>query len=569
MPETPLPPEPRSDTRPSFEAFALWTRAATSPEEVAALVHPVLGDGWRVEPIPSEGGKAGFELVHPDLVLSEQAAWEKTYALRALPGVEHAEPLFEVAVFEREPTETRPGLEAAERVKDHLPASEDRVWALKMLRVDEAIEAFFGGDPMRAGRGVVIGHPDTGYHHHPEIVDALVPEKGWDFVREDGDPLDDLLPSKKVVVENPGHGIATSSVIVSPPGAQPAEATWTAVDGVAPGAKLIPIRCTRTVILLSMRRLAHAIEFAVDQGAHVISMSLGGVPSRRLHQAIRYAERRGVIVCAAAGNQVRFVVWPANYAEVVACAACNADRKPWRGSSRGPTVDVTAPGESVWRAFVTRDGQTGEVSYGTGRGSGTSYAVAHVAGIAALWLARHGRDALVSRYGPAKLPSVFRALVARSCVRLPDLDGRYGAGLLDAKALLAHPLPDAGGLERAPRPPAPPDPETELEQLFGAVGAGGLESTARAGDGPAPEGVRRTLAELFETDPASLDQTLDEVGDELLFHLMTRPADYDRLRAAAERRPSPLEAASRPADLARVRNDLRQEARSTRLQSAL
>lgn len=103
---------------------------------------------------------------------------------------------------------------------------------------------------------------------------------------------------------------------------------------------------------------------------------MGGLWSWRLHEAVRFAQKRGVIVLAAAGNCVRFVFWPAAYSEVIAVAACNVLKQPWHGSSRGGAVDVTAPGELVWHADAS--------NLQTRQSSGTSFAVATTAGLARL-----------------------------------------------------------------------------------------------------------------------------------------------------------------------------------------
>jgi serine protease len=54
-----------------------------------------------------------------------------------------------------------------------------------------------------------------------------------------------------------------------------------------------------------------------------------------VQKAVERATAAGVIVLAAAGNDVGFVVWPARYEAVIAVAACNIEKRPWRGSSRG------------------------------------------------------------------------------------------------------------------------------------------------------------------------------------------------------------------------------------------
>ena len=220
----------------------------------------------------------------------------------------------------------------------------------------------------RPGEGVVVAHPDTGYRPHPEIWNATItaspihPADGWDFEDGDPDPTDDLVAG---TWKNPGHGTRTASVIVSPEGSQLAGAARR-MSGVAPAAHLIPLRVTRGVAMLDMGNLADAISHAsgsdrsrVKRKADVISISLGGAPSRRLRDAVRRARLENVIVLAAAGNDVRTVVWPARYEDVIAVAASNFDSKPWKGSCAGKAVWVTAPGETVWCAS-TRSAGTGK-----------------------------------------------------------------------------------------------------------------------------------------------------------------------------------------------------------------
>lgn len=135
---------------------------------------------------------------------------------------------------------------------------------------------------------------------------------------------------------------------------------------------------------------------ARQNNCHVISMSVGGVAGSTLHNAVRNAVNADIIVCAAARN----------------CVGANP----------------------------------GAVS----QGEGTSFAVAGIAGIAALWLAHHGRAALLARYnGQARLQDVFGHVL-----RITDRDiglppNEFGAGLVDAEAVLKCPLPKPA--ELAPR----------------------------------------------------------------------------------------------------------------------
>jgi serine protease len=536
-----------------FEGFALETLGLGKITEVRKIVRAQVGKGWTVRRFGD--AKTDFEVTSRSRTLSTAEAWEAAYRLRAVPGVVYAEPVFAVDLRPRPgvlgeppavPLAPADALAAEALTADALPVigcfggehveeSRDPEWSLREINAFEAWAAFFPDPNVPPGAGIVIGHPDTGFRRHPEIADNLLAHLGRDFVDGDGDAEDPLTEGP---LFQPGHGTSTASVIVSPRRAQaayPDDPQGKAVSGVAPGAKLIPLRVTPTVILnpLSVFNVAHAIEHATDRGAHVISMSLGGVTfSWRLRRAIRYAQRRGVIVCAAAGNCVGFVTWPAAYDEVIAVAASNARREIWRGSSRGGKVDVTAPGESVWRAKVSRNGG---VTQTVERSSGTSYAVATVAGVAALWLARHGRDALVARYGAEKVPLVFNQILRSTCTSVPAWEpGKFGAGLVNAHAALAAPLPD-GVLQPTPAPALFAFDE------FAGIDKGLFETfehlfelkLEEGGEGsPARRRLAAQLAALLGTTEAQLPARLREVGQELAFHLTVNPDLYREFAAA-------------------------------------
>jgi Subtilase family len=195
-------------------------------------------------------------------------------------------------------------------------------------------------------------------------------------------------------------------------------------------------------------------------------MSLGGVGfAGAVRDAIRTAVESGMIVMAAAGNHVGFVTAPASWPECLAIGGINIGDAPWSGSSHGREVDFCAPAEAVWAATARRDGD--RPVFTVEPHDGTSFAVANTAGAAALWLAHHGADALRRRYGKGNLQRLFLS-VARATVRTPaGWDAReYGAGILDARALLEAPLPDPAAFTRAPARAAGEAPApTALDRL--------------------------------------------------------------------------------------------------------
>lgn len=138
---------------------------------------------------------------------------------------------------------------------------------------------------------------------------------------------------------------------------------------------------------------------------------------------------------AAAGNCVGFVVAPASYDDALAAAATNAEKRPWRGSSHGTKVALAAPGEDV---YVARRTEPDDASKELVEPSdGTSYAVATIAGAAALWVAFHGRDALEAAQGGATRQALFARALQLSAVAPPGWKpSEYGVGILDAERLL-------------------------------------------------------------------------------------------------------------------------------------
>lgn len=327
-------------------------------------------------------------------------------------------------------------------------APDDRAWHLRSMRVPQAWSLSPPPGGNRFGRGSVVGHIDTGWAAHDDVAVANVRlDLGWDFIDEDADPHDPFEPGSFLGgPTSPGHGTATSSVIISQGDGSEALPDPAQIElwGVAPGATLVPIRAIRFVFFLFDSDVARAIKFAADQGCHVISMSLGGVPTTGLEAAVNYAVAKNVIVCAAAGNCLPSVsVGPAIYPNCIAVAGCNVEDRPWLFSSRGAKVAVTAPAENVWAARrVPGDPSTANRT----AGQGTSFAVAGVAGAAALWLAFHGRDRLLEKYkGRAFLHHVFRHLLgetSRAANFLPD--GEFGSGIVDAHALLSATPPEPG-----------------------------------------------------------------------------------------------------------------------------
>jgi hypothetical protein len=533
------PPSPSMSGRPIFRGLAVKvahsrTEAGQDLNEVAKeAAARVGGDGpWRVRSIQTSDDT--FRIAPAVTESSEQEliapgeGWQRAYALRVDPRFESVEPAFAVDGAPGETTELEECVTAPRPTESGgvatpiLGATQDSEWSLSAEHGTNVLEAWKKFREIQPGHDVWVGHPDTGYRKHPEIwgmADGpLQPQLGWDFVDNDDDPTDAFLSG---TLRWPGHGTKTSSVIVSPKGRQLPGGATGGITGVAPGASLIPLRVANGVVLLDQTNLASAIRAAatapgtlVKHRVDVISISLGGPPSRALKNAVELAELNGVIVIAAAGNNVRKVVWPARYPNVIAVAASNFDGRVWSGSSGGSMVAIGAPGESVWIANPKMQGNTAVDCLSMS--SGTSFATATTAGIAALWVSLHKTEPRFEALAKAgQLTSVFRRIL-QSTKRLgTNWDTKkYGPGIVDAAAVLAAPLPAPAESTALTRSACDADLEA-LESLF--------------------EGVadpRARVASLFGISRASVCKRVAALGDEIAFHYATNDgvaAGLDRI----------------------------------------
>lgn len=336
---------------------------------------------------------------------------------------------------------------------DSIP--DDTEWHLKQMRVKEAWNRKPPAGGRSRGEGILIAHPDTGWREHDEFDQAQL---RFDLARNVLEGRNGKAATRHGTLTIPPalfqtHGTGTGGVMVSgeasgqthvtdvPSDKMMATSSDVQLTGVAPAAQLVPIRCTDGVVLLMDTNIHKAIEHAMDVGAHVISISLGGILDAAAERLINRAViDHNVIVVASAGQIVHTgtnsVIEPANFTHVVAVAGTTPAAAPWQESCRGPKVAVSAPAQGVWFPNFFLEGTPGIYW-----GEGTSFAAAQVAAVAALWLAHWGRDALIDRYPGVPLAHVFRQLLRKTAWKPTRWDPLFGAGIVDAYALLSEPLP--------------------------------------------------------------------------------------------------------------------------------
>lgn len=499
-----------------------WDGQCFAPEDLATVLDVALAD-WHAEPLLADDDSSWLitGLIEEEVGTADYArrAHNLVQAILGTGAVRRAEADLPVQAFV---DPRRDDIRRASGGPGFPPGSEVARWARDAIRCNDA----WAIEPGRGG-GIRIGHPDTGYTLHPNLgTDALDLASDRDFLSNDDDALDPLVSAEDSgwPLPFPGHGTTTASVMVG------RGSEDDGIVGVSPGARVVPLRAVESVIQLFDSDVARAVDHARLTGCHVVSISVGGKGFFGLERAIQRAVDAGTIVVAAAGNNVGIVVAPASYPNCLAVAATGPDDQPWPESSRGSAVDVSAPGWGVHVAGYVWEDNTPQAR--VFRSSGTSYAATHVAGVAALWLAHHGPAALRERYG-SRVQAVFLSLLENGGARVPEGWDRaaFGAGVVDAAAMLAAPLP-AGG-------------PVGVARVAHTSALTRLASLVSADDGA----IEHALAGLLGTSGDDLLRTVERFEGELAYHLIEEPGFRGALLGSAfdERLPLGLPASCSPA----------------------
>lgn len=229
------------------------------------------------------------------------------------------------------------------------------------------ISAPGGWDQTKGDPGIVIAVLDTGVElSHPDIKNKIV-SPGKDFVNGDNDASDDVW-----------HGTHVAGIAAAETNNE------LGIAGVAWNCDILPGKIIAASGEGDYGALILAIYWAVDQGAQVINLSLGGeARDDDLLAALRYAYEHNVVIAAAAGNDAGPVLYPAAYDQYcLAVAATDYNDARASFSNMGPEVDVAAPGVDVLSLYPTWDTPAGFAPYVYA--NGTSMSTPHVAGLAAL-----------------------------------------------------------------------------------------------------------------------------------------------------------------------------------------
>ena len=288
----------------------------------------------------------------------------------------------------------------------------NELWGLDQAN-DADIDAPEAWNLTTGSDAVTVAVVDTGVDYtHPDLAPNMVP--GWDFFDNDSDPTDTV-----------GHGTHVAGTI----GARGNNALG--VTGVNWRVKVMPLRVGGSNDL-SLAAVVEAFRYACTHGARVVNGSFGGVgSSTAIHDAI--ASCPGTLFVFSAGNSASNndarPMFPCNdpSRNVVCVAASNQNDQLAPFSNYGASVELAAPGTGI---LSTYPGNSYAIF------DGTSMAAPHVAGAAALVLARR----------PALTPIQVRQALLLSTDSRPSLTGLVATGRLNASRALTQDVDPPSGL---------------------------------------------------------------------------------------------------------------------------
>jgi type VII secretion-associated serine protease mycosin len=289
---------------------------------------------------------------------------------------------------------------------------------------------------------------DTGTYPHPDLRRNLL--RGID---------ETAAGTGTGHTDDAGHGTGMASLI-----AAHGRSSGNGIQGIAPSAKILPVRIAKKESGISVAAMAEGIAWAASQRANVINVSAGAGPAFALQDAVGDAIENDIVVVAAVGNTSKgaIVSYPAAVSGVLAVGAVGRDGQHASISVKDSKVQICAPGVDITSA---------EPKDRYAVADGTSGATAIVSGAVALVRAKFPRLAADE--------VVHRLTATADDIGPPGRDDECGFGRLNIVKALTADVPPLGGGESAPSS----DPTTAAASAPAPVGTGAAPETEAAGGG--------------------------------------------------------------------------------------
>lgn len=305
---------------------------------------------------------------------------------------------------------------------------------------------------------VRIGHLDTGYDPTHKIIpeSARTNKLQRNFV--DGEnQLDAHDPRTEGSLRMPGHGTGTLGILAGEKIKLNTDiGSFNDYLGGAPFAEIICCRVSPSVVMFKTSAFAEAINYLVGltrtgTPVHVVSMSMGGAPSKAWAEAVNAAYEAGITIVTASGNNfnglpTKHVVYPARFGRVIAACGVTNDLLPYHTKKLGEMQGCYGPERHMSKALAAF---TPNTPWATGSGStikfsgaGTSSATPQVAAAAAIYYKKYGKE--LDQLQPWQRVEAIRYALYKAASKkgnpIGSFKNSFGNGILKAADALAIPV---------------------------------------------------------------------------------------------------------------------------------
>ncbi|MCC7058460.1 MAG: S8/S53 family peptidase [Chitinophagales bacterium] len=316
---------------------------------------------------------------------------------------------------------------------------------------------------------VRIGHLDTGYSKTHFAIPNTIRQNPLQHNFVDGEnPNDAHDPFTNGFMKQPGHGTGTLGILA---GTKINIATddggFNDFLGGAYFAEVISCRIAESVILIKTNAFADALEYLTQLSLdgtqiHVVSMSMGGAPSRVWADAVNGAYDAGITLVTAAGNNfaglpTRHVIYPARFGRVIAACGVTNDYKPYYTKKIDEMQGCFGPKKHMAKALsaFTPNSPWASIESGTIRfsGAGTSSATPQIAAAAAIYYRKYNQELNQLPEKWQRVEAVRNALYKSALKKVnneydTDFTEYFGNGIIKANDALSIPVPSAASLKK-------------------------------------------------------------------------------------------------------------------------
>lgn len=316
------------------------------------------------------------------------------------------------------------------------------------------------------GNNIKIAVLDSGIDlDHPDLASQIMVSKNF--------------TTSSSVTDYQGHGTHVAGIIASITG------NGVGTAGTCPECKLLNVKVLGDDGRGTCSGIAEGIIWAADNGAKVITMSLGSSNTCQTYEnALNYAYNKGAVLVATAGNTGDETPrYPAYYDNVIAVAATDSKDAKVTSSSYGSWVDFAAPGGSIYSTIPD--------SYGYK--TGTSMAAPHVAAIAGLLFS----------HSPGITNAKVRSILEKSADSILGTGSYWQFGRVNAaRALSLVPtITPSPIVTLTPTPSSSTATKVQLSIFLHGIGKSGDNANPQSMGNPSPKTTTRTfMVEIFNAD---------------------------------------------------------------------